>query len=66
MDAKEAALRRAATILRGGLTSGPYKGVTMILVADSQLNDVLGLMARAIRPDFVSDPPGPPVRIKGA
>ena len=64
MEPKEAAIRRAATILRGGLTSSPYKGVTMILVADSQLTDVLNQMARAISPGFVPDPPAPPVRIK--
>lgn len=66
MDAKESAIRRAATILRGGLTSSPYKGVTMILVADSELNDVLNQLAKAISPGFVPDPPAPPVRIKGA
>ena len=48
MDAKERALRRAVSILRGGLTPPPYLGITTILVATILVEDVVQQAADAI------------------
>lgn len=65
MDPKTLVIKRMATILRGGLQPPPYRGITVIGVADSLLKDVLDQAARALDPTFVPGPSSPPVRIKG-
>jgi hypothetical protein len=48
MDAKERALRRTVSILRGGLTPPPYKGITTILVSTKLVDEVVQQAADAI------------------
>ena len=67
MDSKEKALRRAVSILRGGLQPSPYKGVTCILVSTRLVDEVVQQAADSIaggKPEQVV--PKPYIRIKGA
>lgn len=62
IDAKERAIRRAATILMGGMDN-IYPGVTVIGVPNSLLKEVLDQMASSVDPKFKPGPALPPVRI---
>lgn len=65
MDPKTLVIKRMATILRGGLQPPPYRGITVVAIADSLLKDVLDQAASSLDPSFKPGPSGPPVRIKG-
>ena len=56
MDAKERALRRCVSILRGGLEPTLYDGITTILVSTRLRDEVVQAAADAIAGDPASPP----------
>lgn len=60
MDAKEKALRRCVSILRGGLQPKVYNGITVIAVADRLLEEVIQQAADSIAGDGTGHAPAKP------
>ena len=65
MDAKERVIRRMVPILRSGLATSDYPGVTMILVSDRLVRELVQQAADAIGGGTGPVDVTPPVRIKG-